>query len=298
MTPLRLFALLAASSLCASLVAAPRVTFERTIPPPASLGGATDLAVVYAIGDSPKISVFLDAFIEQSNQSGTLRVHDVTSLGRYFSGQQIDPAGAKKVRAMYPADAFIRVGAFRCQTADRAGDGNSYDANGKRIRRPHRYVDAVCEARLEVMNGTTLARVSTFKVVGEGTSPRVDRITPEESEVALDQAARYAAVTAAEQITPRKIRETIVLIENAPKFGEGLAMIEAGRPEAARRIWEKELKRDSSSAALRFNLAAVCEAAGDITAAAQHYTELQKLAPKERRYKDEYAGFRRRNGLK
>ena len=70
-----------AALLCVPVMGAPRLTFERTVPPPLSLGGATDLAVVYAIGDSDRIGMFLDTFIDQTNRAGLLRVIDGTVPG-------------------------------------------------------------------------------------------------------------------------------------------------------------------------------------------------------------------------
>ncbi|HVS29906.1 MAG TPA: hypothetical protein VMS98_00490 [Thermoanaerobaculia bacterium] len=275
-----LFRLVLAGSLCVPLVAAPRLTFERTIPPPLNLGGATDLAVVYAIGDSDRIGMFLDTFIDQTNRSGLLRVVDSTGPG---------PGSA---------EVLIRIGSFTCRTADRSAEGSTYNYEGRRVKRRHRFVDAVCEARLELLNGKTRTRLAMVRVSGQGTSPRVDRLTGEEGSVALDQAARYTAISAADKITPRRVRETIALIEDAPRFSEGMTMIDSGRPQEARRIWEAEAKRDATSAALRFNLAALCEAAGDVPAAARHYADLKRLAPNEKRFRAEFEMFRRRNGLK
>ena len=270
-----------AASLCVPVMAAPaRLTFERTIPPPLNLGGARDLAVVYAIGDSDRIGMFLDTFIDQTNRAGLLKVIDGTAPGPDT------------------AEVFIRITSFTCRTADRSAEGSTYNYEGRRVKRRHRFVDAVCEAKLELLNGKTVAKMGTFRVSGEGTSPRVDRLTGDEGNVALDQAARYTAISAAEQITPRRVRETITLIEDAPRFNEGMALIDRGRPQEARKIWESEMQRDSKSTALRFNLAAVCEAAGDVPAAAQHYADLRKLAPDEKRFRAEFEMFRRRNGLK
>lgn len=76
----RLFVAIATVLVCLNIRAA-RITFERVIPAPHDLGGAQDLAVVSAIGDNDRISTFLDVFLDQTNRSGTLRVHDATSLG-------------------------------------------------------------------------------------------------------------------------------------------------------------------------------------------------------------------------
>src|SRR5688572_81781 len=165
-----LFGFVVAASLCVPVAGAPRLTFERTIPPPLNLSGATDLAVVYAIGDSDRIGMFLDTFIDQTNRAGVLRVIDGTAPGPDT------------------AEVFIRIASFTCRTADRSAEGSTYNYEGRRVKRRHRFVDAVCEAKLELLNGKTLAKIGTFRVSGEGTSPRVDRLTGEEGIVAVDQA--------------------------------------------------------------------------------------------------------------
>src|SRR5476649_316477 len=70
--------LLAASS----AVASSRLTFDRTIPAPRSLGRVEDLLITYAIGDNDRIATFIDVFIDQTNREGTLRVLDPTTVER------------------------------------------------------------------------------------------------------------------------------------------------------------------------------------------------------------------------
>src|SRR5262249_1027884 len=100
-------------------------------------------------------------------------------------------------------------------------------------------------------------------------------------------AARYAALNAAEMITPRVVKETIELEERAPSFEEGMAMIDANRLQDARAIWEVALQRNRNSAALNYNLAAVCEAAGDAASAKKYFQSAVRLAPNESRYRAE-----------
>ena len=154
-------------------------------------------------------------------------------------------------------------------------------------------IDAVCGARIGVLS-RFLKPVSTFFAKGEGTSPRLESVTDEERENALRDAARYAAIDAAERITPRRVRESIMLDETAPAFAEGMAMIEAGRLADARAIWQRAMQTQARSAALRFNLAAVNEALGDRRAAELHYNAARQLAPAEPRYASELKLFMRR----
>jgi hypothetical protein len=275
-----LFAVAMTLAAGSAAAAAPRISFERVIPAPQNLGGADDLAIIYAIGDSESLRAFLDVFLDEANRSGLLRVHDAIGMKR-----------------IPPVDAQLRITAFRCTTIGRTTDANAYDVDGRRVRRQQRYADATCIARVELQKVRDSEPLAVFEARGEGTSPRVDRISPDEERIATDQAARYAAVAAAEEITPRRIRETIVLIEEAPEFTGAVSMVESGRLDAARRMWEGAVKRNPSSASLRHNLAAVCEATGDIRSASAYYEEAQRLAPAEPRHRIELEMFRRRNGI-
>ena len=276
---------------CGRAVSAARITFERTIAAPQNLRGAQDLAIVYAIGDTDELSTFLEVFIRETNQSGALRVHDATDIGGRLAASDI---ARRRYRRRNGTKLFIRVNAFTCATHKRSGEGSAHDFEGKRIRRKQQWFDAVCRAHVDLVDAETMDPHSAFDARGEGTSPRVTQVTEEEREVAEEQAARYTAVVAAEQITPRRVRETIDLVEKAPAFEAGMAMIEANRLSEARKIWEKAVKRDRSSAPLHFNLGAVCEAVGDVDSAREHYEAAQRLAPDESRYRWELEMFRRR----
>ena len=110
-------------------------------------------------------------------------------------------------------------------------------------------------------------------------------MTDEDRGVALEQAARYAAIEASESILPRRVRESIELDESAPEFDRGAAMIDAGRLDAARTLWESELTRNDASAALHYDVGAVCEAIGDLGCAREHYREASRIAPGEIKYR-------------
>ncbi|MFL6244644.1 MAG: DUF6340 family protein [Thermoanaerobaculia bacterium] len=246
---------------------APRIVFERLLPPAHDLGEARDVAIVDAPADDPRLETFIEHFIHHVNRSGTLMLRDMrTGTG--------------------PADAHLNIETFRCDTAVRETE---------RAKQRVYQIDAVCGARIEVLS-RFLKPVSTYFAKGEGTSRRLESVTDEERENALKDAARYAAIDAAERITPRRIRESIALDESAPAFAEGMAMIEAGRLEEARAIWQRAMQTNARSAALRFNLAAVNEALGDRRAAEVHYNAARQLAPAEPRYASELKLFARRTG--
>jgi tetratricopeptide (TPR) repeat protein len=277
--------------------AASRITFERTLPARHNLAGAEDLVITYAIGDNDRISTFIDVFVDQTNRSEMLRVLDPTTVERSTERSRRWRQPPKYVEQRYRADAYLRIDAFRCQTNEKSGQGSSYDVDGNRVRRTKHWIDAVCEVHIDALTKDK-KKLAEFTVHGEGTSPRVEELTDEERDVAVDQAARYAAVAAAQEITPRRVRETITLVDEAPHFDAGMAMIDAEQLDEARRIWEGALPENQQSAALHFNLATVCEAVGDLDAAEDHYATAQRLAPKDPRYRYEHDRFRRRNGLK
>ena len=72
-------------------------------------------------------------------------------------------------------------------------------------------------------------------------------------------------------------------------------MIDSNRLADARAIWEVALRRHRDSAALNYNLGALCEAAGDVKSARKCLEAAVRLAPNEPRYRQEMkrAGQRR-----
>ena len=240
----------------------PRITVERVQPAAHSLGKARDLAIVHVVGDSDATDAFVQHFLDQINHSGFLHVRDAR-----------DATG--------PADAYLAVQTFSCETFNREGEGSARDYEGNRVKRKQVWVDAVCTVRIDVM-GRDMKRLSAFYGRGEGTSPHVPELSDDERAIALRQAARYAAIDAAERITPRRVREHIPLDDEAPAFEEGMTLIHSGHLREARVAWEAALRQHPSSAGLHFNLAALCEALGDTTAAQKHKKAARALAALEK----------------
>jgi tetratricopeptide (TPR) repeat protein len=286
------FALLVACSLAAS--AAPRVAFVRIIPATHDLGAESKIVLIYAIGDSDRISTFVDVFSDHTSR--VLHFENAIEHRQHIVGNHIDEASFTSVRRDHPADVYLGVNQFTCSLTEHGAEGSERDVDGARVKRPHVWADATCSARIDVLDGASVKRTMSFQVRGEGTSPRVSELTTEERNIALDQAARYAAIEAQEKITPRTIRESIELDDTAPSFDEGLSMITASRFDDARAIWEAALRRHHDSAALQYDLGAVCEAMGDLRAARDYYQQALRLSPRESRYRVELDLFRKRNG--
>lgn len=277
--------------------ATPRLSFQRVVPAPHSLGTAEDVVIIYTLGDSEKMQTFLDVLLEETSRS-PLRLSDASRHTQHFMRDRADEPTIRELHRNHPADVYLGVKAFTCREEAAGGEGSQHDPDGKRVRRRLVWSNAVCEARVDIIDAREVRRLSSFQVRGEGKSSRVFDLTIDEREEALEDAARRAAINAAENITPRRIRETIILDDTAPLFEEGMAMIDASRLEEARAIWQRGLRQHPSSAALHFNIAAVSEALGDVQAARDHFVEARKMAPEQSRYRYELEMFRRRNLLR
>jgi len=284
---------LCAVALTAAASAAPRVAFVRTIAPLHNLGGS-EVAVIYALGDTPKIDTFLDTFLDRTNRSEALRIVTQLEHIKRLRGESPDEVVIRRIRREHPADVYLGVNHFTCTTTQRGAEGSEHTTAGERIRRHHVWADAVCRGRMDVIDPATARWLFSFDVHGEGTSPRVTDVTDEERNIAAEQAAHFAAVQAAEMVTPRRIRESIELDARAPDMDRAMLLIDAGRLGAARNVWKRALERAPDSAPLHYNIAAVSEAMGEVEIAREHYNAAVRLAPKERWYRLERKMFERR----
>lgn len=268
-----------------------RVNFVRTVRPAHDLH-AERVAVIYAIGDHAKVTSFIDHFVEYAGRAGTVRIENYVENNQHFG------AFAEKRLATlhkeHPADAYIGVSLFTCAGAERRGEAGETNSAGERIRNKVQWLDAVCSAKLDV-RASNGRRIASFMTHGEGTSPRAFELGADERDIAYEQAARFAAIAAAESIAPRETRESIELDDRAPEFDEAVAMVNGDRLNDARVIWEVAAARHRGSAALQFNLAAVCEALGDYDSAERYYKTAVAIAPSESRYRSELHQFRKRN---
>jgi tetratricopeptide (TPR) repeat protein len=280
----------------AAFAVGPHVAFVRTVPAPHDLSPAKSIAVIYAIGDNQKITTFVENFVEYVDRSRTLRVENAVEDNQHLT--TFDGAAMKRLRHDHPADAYVGIGLFTCDGAERHAEGSEHDVDGGRVKRVHHWVDASCLARLDIRSDTG-KRLFSLTAHGEGTSPRsTTSLSAEEKDVAYEQAARYAALSAAQMITPRMVRESIELDETAPSFAEGMSMIASDRLQDARAIWEVALRQHRDSAPLYYNLGAVCEGLGDVEAAQRYLQSAVRLLPADRRYRQELQLLQRRNTLK
>jgi hypothetical protein len=252
--------------------APPRISFTRTLPAMRDLGPVERLSVIYAIGDSNKIDTFLDRFVDLVSRAGAVRIENAVENNHYLF---FDKRSLPVLRRNHPADVYVGVNRFSCSGVEKSAEGSEHLENGERIKRLHHWIDATCSARIDVL-GVDGRKLFSYSVHGDGTSPRMATLTDDERDIAYEQAARFAAVIAADEITPRTLRETIELDESAPSFDVAFAMIGSERLTDAR-------------------AAAVSEAIGDVEGARGYYERAVRLSPKERRYATELRLFRRRN---
>ena len=276
-----------------AIAAAPRLTFTRTVAATHDLGSAERLAVIYAIGDNSNIEAFVDRFIDLVSRAG-LRIENAIENNHHLI---VDEISLRTLRREHPADVYLGVNRFTCSGDEKSAEGSEHLESGERVKRMHHWIDATCSARIDVL-GADGKKMFAYPVRGDGTSPRATSLTEDERDIAYEQAARYAAVIAADEITPRTLRETIELDDRAPSFAEGFAMIASERLADARSVWQAATTRHHDSAALVFDLAAVSEAIGDVAAARDYYEKAVRLSPGERRYATELHLFRRRNGAR
>lgn len=277
----------------AAAAAAPRVAFVRTIAPLHNLGG-DEVVIIYALGDT-KLDTFIDTFLDRTNRSEELRIVAQLDHIKRLRGETPDALTIRRIHREHPGDVFIGVNHFACTTVERGAEGSEHTMAGERIRRHHVWADAVCRGRIDVIDPATARRLFSFDVRGEGTSPRVSEVTEEVRNIAEEQAAHFAAVQAAEMVTPRRIKESIELDARVPELERAMLLIDAGRLGAARNLWKHELERAPESAPLHYDIAAVSEAMGDTDAAREHYAAAVRLAPKERWYRLEAQMFQRRS---
>lgn len=273
----------------------PWVNFVRTVPAGQNPSGAENVCVLYRIGDSRTIETFVEQFVEQSNKSGTIVATTVPANEQHMVGDAPPdtPHGAH-IRRLHPADLYVGVKEFSCGLSEKSGERSVHDADGKRVPSKYVWIEALCQARIDLVSAATITRTSSFYVRGQGASSRVETVGAEEREAALFHAARSAAISATEQIAPRRIRDRLELDPDAPDFDRAYAFVNAGQLEDARALWQRALPQFGKLGALHYDLAALNEALGDVETAQKHYAEAHRLAPANDRYRRAADAFERR----
>jgi len=151
----------------AAFAAGPHVSFTRVVSSAYTLAPGQRIAVVYAIGDHEAVSAFVENFVDIVDRAGTLRIENAVGENQ---------RDFRKLRKRHPADKYVGVSAFTCAGTQRNALGSERDAYGERVQRMHTWIDASCEARLEIRDDHG-EHVMTINVRGEGTSPRGSTLT-------------------------------------------------------------------------------------------------------------------------
>ena len=149
----------------AAFAVGPHVAFVRLLPAAHDLSPAKSIAVIYAIGDNQKITTFVENFVEYVDRSGTLRVENAVEDNQHLSA--FDAAAIKRLRREHPADAYVGIGLFTCDGAERHAEGSEHDVDGGRVKRVHQWVDASCLARIDIRSDTG-KRLFSLTAHGEG----------------------------------------------------------------------------------------------------------------------------------
>lgn len=283
----------AVCALAAVDAAGARIVYTRHMPPAHNLGG-DDIIVVHAAGETLPADEFLDTFVDRTTRAGLMRM-DTVARRQLFARHKPNASAMRRLRRLYPREVYLALDRVECSTSEKSGEGSTYNTDGVRVKRRHRWVDALCHVTVAVLDPDTGRPRVSLDVSGEGTSPRVVQLTDEERAIAVGQAVHMAGVNAADLVTPRRIRESIELSENVPEFHRVIAMINANRLEDARRLLQASLSTRGARPEIHLDIAAISEALGDDVTARRHYLRAAELDPKERRYALELYRFDRRH---
>src|ERR1700692_3146780 len=90
----------------AALANPPRLSFTRTMAPAHDLAPAERLAVIYAIGDSPKIEAFVEHFVDLVSRAGVLRIANAVENNHHLI---VDEQSLRAVRRDLHADAYLGI---------------------------------------------------------------------------------------------------------------------------------------------------------------------------------------------
>lgn len=265
----------------------PAVTLSRVVPPTYYLGPVSQLVLVEARGTRSQVSDFTRALSSEVNGSGLLRMADGTGTGARLSAVRAgaSPSDAASFRRQRPADVYVGA-VLSCDSTQQSETYREKDSRGVPVTRRRYWADARCEAHLDMVDGRDGRELAAFEASGQGSSSRVDYWSTTKAEEALDQAAVAAAKEAAALFIPRQVTERVYLEKEAPAAAAGIERIKAGQYAEARALWEQALQREPQSAPLNYNLGAVTEALGDVTAARAYYQRAIAFAPNQATYRE------------
>lgn len=275
---------------------APKVTFTRRVPAPHNLGPLTRIALIELSGENALI--FSHNFKQAVAADGVFELTDATSERGSLSKLTRDDKPAKEFRKAHPADVYIGVNISRCSTHPASRIHREKQKDKSYVTKTYYWVTSSCNAIVRLIDGRDGRELTSFPVTSTRKSGESLQIYGYAAATVEAEALRSLVNDVRSGFTPRSEEESIVLDKKSPKFKDAMQQIKNRKIENARQLWEDTLAAGEESAALHYNLAAVCEALGDATAAREHYTEASKLDSASKLYREELGRFETREKQK
>jgi tetratricopeptide (TPR) repeat protein len=261
----------------------PGVSVARVVPAPYNLGNVKTVALLEARGTGP-VDRFVNTLMYEERQRGFYSIVDARRYHVRNTDLARDRKGAAPLLKEVAADVFLEVRLWGCTSVLQNESVKKKDKDGHEYRKTLYWYRGECNAELDIVDGDG-RELASFEVKGTHDGVKYEEPKDYEQEPALSRAVDEAAERAAGQFTPRRITESISLDEKAPLAKAGIAEIEAGRHDRARKLWEGALDANPASAGLLYNLGAVCEALGDARTARRYYEDALGLAPAKTEYR-------------
>lgn len=264
----------------------PAVTVTHLEPAAYNLGPARRLVLVEVEGNFSGKTRVARAFLEQVAAGGVFTIQDATrdNVRLAALGSGAAARDAKAFRRNWPADVYVGLG-IELHAQDRTERHKKKTDNGE-VDEVRYFAEATCDLQVRLLDANDGRDLATFSLNQTGRSSTSDTAKSGMRGEAEDHAVGSAAAGAVSQFTPRKVQERIALDKKAPLGEEGLKLVDAGDLVGARRLWEDALKTNATSASLRYNLGALCEALRDRRAARPYYEDAIRLNPSEPKYRE------------
>ena len=275
---------------------APKVTFTRRVPAPHNLGPLTRLGLVELSGENAH--TFSHNFKQAVAADGVFEMTDATSERSSLSKLVRNDKPAKEFRKAYPADVYLGVNISRCFTYPVSRVHREKQKDKSYVTKTYYRVTSSCNAVVRLIDGRDGRELTSYPVSSNRKSAESLQIYGYEAATVEAAALRALVNDVRAGFTPRSEEESIVLDKNAPKFKVAMQQIKNRKIENARKLWEDTLAAGEESAALHYNLAAVCEALGDATSAREHYNDATKLDSASKQYREELSRFEAREKQK
>ena len=262
----------------------PGVSLSRVVPAPVNLGPVKTLALVDARGPDREVERFVGSLLYEERSRGFYQVVDARSYRVRVADLTRDRRRAEDLLADVKADVYFELLVAGCSARERSKVVEEKQKDGTKVSKTKWWYEAECSVTFDMVDraGNDLA---SFEVVGTHETSLREKSQSWERDTSLSAAIDDAARLGASRFTPHRVTESIALEKEAPMGPEGIELVEAGRYDEARRMWERARDQHGDVAALRYNLGAVCEALGDVNAARREYGEAIRLAPGKERYR-------------